>query len=271
MLLHGRMGNQMFQFAFVHLLSKERKVNYLVQVDRHKYYLQLFNLPLPFKLFTFKLFYRIYNAIEKRLPVNRHIVMRDCKERIEIPIDINGLLFDGYFQDAAFYENRREELQQIFSIRKSYSSQFYKKYNSLFSEYKTLVVSMRLDEDYKNFYLSDLGNAPVLLPENWYVHILERIKKDYQKIIVISDRLDLARKIISGYDDIIFASEAPEIQFQLLMHANACIIPNSSFAWWGAFLNNRPEKKIYAPLHWAGYHAGIEYPAGIMTKEFIWV
>jgi hypothetical protein len=57
----------------------------------------------------------------------------------------------------------------------------------------------------------------------------------------------------------------------MMMNADGCVIGNSSYSWWGGFLNAKKHKKIYAPNNWAGYNAQQEYPVGIMTKEFIWV
>ena len=37
---------------------------------------------------------------------------------------------------------------------------------------------------------------------------------------------------------------------QLLREADCLAIANSSFSWWGAWLNSRPGKLVIAPRHW---------------------
>jgi hypothetical protein len=55
----------------------------------------------------------------------------------------------------------------------------------------------------------------------------------------------------------------------LLFNSDACVSANIEFFCCLAFLNRKPNKKIYAPIYWAGYNAKIEYPAGIMPNNFI--
>lgn len=36
----------------------------------------------------------------------------------------------------------------------------------------------------------------------------------------------------------------------LMTAAESVVMANSTFSWWGAYLNERPNAKIYSPSHW---------------------
>jgi len=195
----------------------------------------------------------------------------DLKTKLVLPKDIDQIFFNGYFQDADLMESDKKALRKLFAIKKSFRKLFQEKYGSLFNKKKTLVISMRLGQDYKDFILPDLNNANVFLPSNWYTTILSKIEKEYDSVLIISDEIEEAKLILGEKSNYIFINEPPELQFQMMMNADGCIIGNSSYSWWGGFLNAKKNKKIYAPNNWAGYNANQEYPVGIMTREFIWI
>lgn len=270
-LLHGRMGNQLFQYAFAYVAAKKKKTTVLLEFDRNKFYLKAFALNFPYSLFSNKLIFRVYCQMVKRIKMKYTADLMDCKLKVELPPKSTNTFYKGYFQDSEFFRPYKKELQKLFSVKKKHQLSFDRKYGHLFKSHSTLVVCIRTGIDYKNFQLPDYNYPYVFLPTEWFTRILSSKKLEYQNIIIISDEISEAKLIFGENDNFIYIEDAPEIQFQILTNADACIISNSSYAWWGAYLNNKPNKKIYAPLNWAGYNIGIEYPAGIMTNDFIWV
>ena len=50
----------------------------------------------------------------------------------------------------------------------------------------------------------------------------------------------------------IFPIQKDYIELYLISCCNLQIYANSSFSWWGGYLNNNPEKIIIAPKRWFG-------------------
>lgn len=269
--LHGRMGNQLFQFAFGYLMAKKHKVFFLPEIQKNRFYLESFRLVFPYNFLSNKFFLRGYGWIVRKIKMKKQMDFLDLKSKLVLPEKANNTCYNGYFQDAELMESDKKSLQKLFSIKKTFRKVFQNKYGALFNENKCLVISMRLGQDYKDFILPDLDNAKVFLPHEWYTSILSEVEQDYDRVLVISDEIKEAKTVLGTRPNYIFINEPPEIQFQMLMNADGCIIGNSSYSWWGGYLNSKKDKKIYAPLNWAGYNAKQEYPLGIMTKEFIWV
>lgn len=269
--LHGRMGNQLFQFAFAYLLAKKNGTFFILDIQKNRFYLDCFELHFPYNFFSNKKLLRLYGWFIRKIKMKHHQDFLDLKTKLVWPKNAANTSFDGYFQDSDLMESDKKSLQQLFSIKKSFQKIFQEKYSSIFKIKKTLVISLRLGQDYKDFTLPDLNNARVFLPNQWYTSILSEIENQYDAVFVISDEIEEAKCILGEKFNYFFINEPPETQFQMMMNADGCIIGNSSYSWWGGFLNAKKEKKIYAPNNWAGYNVNIEYPTGIMTKEFIWV
>jgi len=270
-MLHGRMGNQLFQYAFGYLMAKKHKTFFLIEIQKNKFYLDCFVLSFQHNILSNKKFLRLYCWLIRKINLKNHRDFLDLKTKLVLPQQVAKTSFNGYFQDADLMESDKKSLLQLFTIKKSFQKKFQEKYALLFNQNKTLVISMRLGQDYKDFKLPDLNNANVFLPNEWYTTILSKIEKEYNSVLIISDEIEEAKLILGEKSNYIFINEPPEIQFQMMMNASGCIIGNSSYSWWGGFLNAKKDKKIYAPNNWAGYNAKQEYPVGIMTKEFIWV
>ena len=269
--LHGRMGNQLFQFAFAYLQAKKNQTFFILDIQKNRFSLDCFQLQFPYNLFSNKKVLRVYGWLVRKIKIKNQQDFLNLKTKFVLPNYDGNTSYDGYFQDADLMETDKKSVQELFTIKKSYQKIFQEKYGLLFHQNKTLVISMRLGQDYKDFTLPDLDNANVFLPNEWYTSILSEIENQYDAVLVISDEIQEAKTILGEKPKYHFINESPETQFQMMMNADGCIIGNSSYSWWGGFLNAKKDKKIYAPQFWAGYNAKQEYPVGIMTKEFIWI
>lgn len=270
--LKGRMGNQLFQFAYAWLLSKKYKTGIVVKpVSASGYRLNFFSLPifagqLPSRILLF-----LQKIIWRFLPSRKTITENSCFYRYTEPLYERNLEIEGFFQDGTAYAPYQKELQKVFRVKKKWRNQFQKKYASVLSK-KNIILNLRIAEDYKNAYFEEIQNNG-LIPIEWYTQVLNKIDfTRYDNLIVIADNIHEAQaKLNLDKYNPIYIDDNVVTDFLFLLTGECLIIPNSSFSWWGAFLNNHPQKKVYAPNYWVGFHAGIEYPAGIMISEFEWV
>ena len=270
--LQGRIGNQLFQYAFALIASRKLNSFFIFTLtNKWGFDLKYFELSFPHKLIKFRFFYRIYNFVQNKI-VFKNVIFEE-KNLLNWAYEpvINDTNYIGYFQSSSLYEENKTLLTKVFKIKKKYRNSFSNKYKSILKK-ETIVLSCRFAEDYAKFKFPINHKYNVSLPFNWYIKVLEHLNAKGKSILVIADDLEKARMILEPYEfDFIFIDDTVINQFQLLLNANTCIITNSSFAWWAAFLNNNKRKKIYAPKNWGGFNAGIEYPPNIMTKDFIWV
>ena len=71
------------------------------------------------------------------------------------------------------------------------------------------------------------------------------------KFLVFSDDMDWCKNNFKG-DNFIFC-EKNDVDILDIFRMSLCkhnIISNSSFSWWGAWLNNNPTKIVVAPRNW---------------------
>jgi hypothetical protein len=268
----GRLGNQLFQYAFAKIASKEINSFYLIGINfKWGWELKYFRLSFPYNLIKYNFFSRIYNYLQNKIVFKDAIIENvnlldwrtiKLKDRTD---------YMGYFQTSTLYSLNKSLLLEEFKIKKKYKNLFFNKYKSILKN-EIIVISCRVADDYKEFKFPLDDNYGVALPFEWYIKVLKTIDLKNKKILVIGDDMTKVIELFSIYKyDFTFISDNVINQFQLLNYADTCIIANSSFAWWGAFLNIKPNKKVYAPKNWGGYNAGIEYPPNIMLKDFIWV
>jgi hypothetical protein len=168
----------------------------------------------------------------------------------------NNILLLGYFQSPKYFDNYKNNICRLIKIdvKKMLVNQKVKKDIS-----KTISIHFRIG-DYKKY-----TDIYPILPYQYYKNALEIILRE-----VGSNHLDEVLFFCENGDieDVIkiiqpLEKEFPLMRFervplylddweQLLLMSMCChnIIANSSFSWWGAYLNDNPGKIVCYPECW---------------------
>jgi len=157
-----------------------------------------------------------------------------------------SIYLDGYWQNELYFSNIRELLLRELSPVSSLNDlgcgylEAIKKSNS---------VSLHVRRgDYlhsKNINVLDI---------DYYVEAVEHIRKYVEKptFYIFSDDLDWCKKSLGFLDGCTYVgnTQTEMDDLKLMSFCRHNIIANSSFSWWGAWLNQNPKKIVIAPKGW---------------------
>jgi hypothetical protein len=218
--LQGGLGNQMFQIS--NAISESRK--YLIECK--------------FKSEA----YTPMQAFQPSKYVNnifRNIDLSLTEEEYN-----NAFVLTGYFQSVNYFKEIENEIKEIFSPSSDFLNKIYKLYPEL-SYDNTLSIHIRR---------GDYFSIPDILPivDISYINKAIEAIKDYSKVFVFSDDKVWAKENFNNKN---FTVVEDLDDYEELWMMSLCmnnIISNSTFSWWGSFLNKNVSKKIIAPNLWTG-------------------
>ena len=263
--LNGRLGNQLFQYAFAISVSRKLNIMYVINDtttnDAVRKYFGIISVT------DYKWIRKILNLIDYiiKLPKDEQSSFKTNQQILNE--SVNNTHYVGCYQSADFFLENEIFLRRKLKLKLKYRNSFKKKFIHLFNT-KTLVIHYRIG-DFKNFGGSELGGINLCLPDSYYENALKLIKnkEDYQ-IILVTDDIEAAKHKLPDIKHKFFVTDSEINDLQLLMHADVLIISNSTFAWWGAYLNVK-NAKIFAPEYWLGFKIKKEFPYNIIPVNFI--
>lgn len=152
--------------------------------------------------------------------------------------------FHGYFQSSKNWFGYDDKIREIFQPPTDIVNKFKEKYPQLL-EPNTLSLHVRRSE-----YLQFPEIHPTISIE--YIEEALKLIGEYSSVFVFSDDHDFVKNNLN-LNNVIFVNESEDWEELWLM--GLCqnhIISNSTFSWWGVFLNQNKNKKIVAPSTWFG-------------------
>ena len=176
----------------------------------------------------------------------------------KIPNINKDFKISGYFQSPKYFENNFESIIELIELDK-HKTEIIEKYKEYFNDKKIITLHFRIG-DLKN----NKGHGPVLKCE-YYINALKIIlEKDdtWDAILYFNEEEDnnivenMINNIKKSYPQLNFIQCDTNIQdWEQLLLMSLChhnIIANSSFSWWGAYLNSNQEKIVCYPSVWFG-------------------
>jgi hypothetical protein len=152
-------------------------------------------------------------------------------------------VFDGYFQSSKNFLGYNDEIRKIFSPTEEFIQEMYEKHPELNQE-NTLSIHIR-----KGDYLDN----PDIHPSASEKYIERAVKEigEYSHVFVFSDDKEWVKENLK-FENVTYVDDADYREMWLMSLCKNHIMVNSTFSWWGTFLNPNPNKKIVAPSIWFG-------------------
>jgi hypothetical protein len=254
---NGRLGNQMFQYAALRGIASKRNYDWVIPPDdyNHKDNYGLFE---TFELTNVKpenIGFVNGNSIEE----NDHCFIPDFFEQCP-----DNISLEGYFQTEKYFSHIADEIRTDFTFKKDYLDPCKEYINSLDSS--PIFLHIRQSDN--------IGREQYhpILPISYFEEALTQFPENTQ-CFVFTDDIEWCKNQEFFKQDRFLFNESngryinktidglgkpqntllPQIDLCLMSLCSGAIIANSSFSWWGAWLQNNTGKVIAPdPNNWFG-------------------
>lgn len=252
--LIGRLGNNMFQIAACIGYAKKHGIKWGIK----KGYIEK-----GFKANQVDKFFPNLPACDSSFKVYTEFQDKWAGSEFnyhEIPFHPNGVEIVGFWQSEKYFENAKEEVRKAFDLP---VIEGYREY---------VAIHVRRGD-----YTQHSGSFPPV--DKSYIDSAMAIMyaSGFNKFKFFSDDIEWCKSNYGATFQHEYTFSEGRNEYEDLCLMASCghnIIANSSFSWWGAWLNKNPDKIVISPSHkrgnWFGMEAGIKHDCiDLIPKEWI--
>jgi len=271
--LKGGLGNQMFQYAAGLALSLEKNTEHKVRIAHFKTYGGINpETPRELRLTAFNVDLDIASEEEIKhvrfpYPVISHILSLAnfyllVHDYIKYPIVLNknskDIYLDGHFPSEDYFKKFADVIHKEFTLKEELQT---KEFNDFCSKIakdgeKSVSVHIRRGDYVTNAYASKHHGV---LEVDYYERAINLLKEKYGNLkpyvfTEFKEDIEWVKKNMPFLgDDVTYMKDYDFDSAQSMIIMSKCknnIIANSSFSWWGAWLNQNNDKIVIAPKSW---------------------
>ena len=273
--LIGGLGNQLFQYAVARHLAEIHRAVLKIDISGfetyklHKYSLWPFNIQenfaSPEELTALRvrkqgIVERVIRLVLPRPPKPAPTYIRE-KKLFHFDPDIlnlpDSVYLDGSWQSEKYFVDIEAVIRQEFTVRTPQRGKD-KELAELIASCESVSLHIRRGDYVSNFHTAQiLGTCDL----DYYFRCVECLTQTvkHPHFFIFSDEPEWARDNLKlSYPTTPVAHNKADKNYEDLRLMSQCkhhIIANSSFSWWGAWLGQYPEKRVFAPRYWVKSNA----------------
>jgi hypothetical protein len=264
--LSGGLGNQLFQYAFAYSRAKELGVQLKIDLsfyddyEWHDYSLAPFNLSAlaansdeiaEIKKLDNGVLYKVKQRLLKGI---KHQLVEEnlLFNKKYLKIHQNSYII-GYWQSEKYFCNHWSDLMNEFRINISPSSNNLELLKEVQSEQSSISLHIRRG-NYANIESVNLVHGT--MPISYYEDAINFFEGEIvnPKFYVFSDDISWAKDNLKLKHPSVFVDHNDDKcdyeDLRLMANCKHHIIANSTFSWWGAYLNSNSTKIVIGPKQW---------------------
>ena len=282
--INGGLGNQMFGYAFYKYLCFYKKIPvvpsyiflfrsnivfaseqaqtllcdvFTIDIIKHKKY--RFNKRVQF----FKKIWYLYNKhICKNIYKEKHLYFYDDT------IELTKKYFIGYFQSYKYVDPVRDIVLQDFQLKNPLSAYAQHMQKQIQTTPNSVAIHIRRGD-----YLSGYNGYYNILDTDYYTTAWEQIVTKYPDAqpFIFSQDTQWVHQNLSFLPNPVFVTPDKDLQYEDMVLMSNCshnIIANSSYSWWGAYLNKNPHKIVICPNHWTQHLRGTDALTDLIPPDW---
>jgi len=160
--------------------------------------------------------------------------------------------FDGYFQSEKYFLSIRNILIKSFTLKSTLSVEAQQIKKVIEASGVSISLHVRRGDYINNSTTNKIhGTCPL----DYYQNAMSLLNEKYDEIqyFVFSDDIAWVKKNLPIENAVYVSKEGNRIPHEDIYLMSQCkhnVIANSTFSWWGAWLNNNPQKTVIAPERW---------------------
>ena len=278
---NGGLGNQMFQWAFAHALEKKTGIQVLLDLTffeknySRPYELDVFSMDVKkvqgfwanFKLNTI---WRLRKKLKNKKFFGTHIYEEPCFEYDPSVFNIEpNTYIHGFFQSEKYIKDVENEIREAFKFKVLPDEQNQKNIDKIQSTNSVSLHIRRGDYVQKKRFQDKYATCSLDYYKRGVEYIAERIENP--TLFIFSDDKEWVKENLKlPYECVYVDNNSGAKSYEDLRLMSLCrhnIIANSSFSWWGAWLNNNKEKIVIGPQKWVNDEKVIQ--TDIIPEEWV--